>query len=405
MIRSGRDMALSVCIGPTTAQVPGGVVLSGVSRDGEIIVERSQGDLRGHRVVIGKTQPDDHNNPAVLVLPDHLTFVAWQRHGHTDFLSVRVATTTGDVPRPGAGEWLPEVRVTGWEDITYAQVHHLPTRDTSTARSYLVLCRSTLSWWRSTIITIDQGTGAVTWTPPIPVIDHESTQGYLLTATDHGTPGHVRFSAFTHYLRGHEHGVYYGEIDPVTLDVLSRGVVLGNLATGAGLPVTRSELEVVHRPPAGHTAWPLAVRGHPAPPGVLFASWNKAGGLPLYMHSERSGSGWTLHSLGPGGQFVGQSQGSRETYTGGGCYPVPSCGDEAWTVTNHQGGWSLVQWTRSPAWSPVVRHRVSGGREMYRPRPVVAAQPGAGVVVREIDRYGGFADYLTHAVHVPGDPS
>ena len=100
----------------------GQLLLSGVSSRGDITVT-------SHHLTTGKTsvcvlharlQADDHDAPALLVLPDGRYLATYSKHGNDRFMLWRISTRPGD-----ASEWQPEARFDHGSVTTYSNLYRM----------------------------------------------------------------------------------------------------------------------------------------------------------------------------------------------------------------------------------------------------------------------------------------
>ena len=119
------------------------------------------------------------------------------------------------------------------------------------------------------------------------------------------------FALGFHPFSSTHHDIYYGEIHRANgWDVVSRGVVGGNLSTGIGLPLNETSFELVYHAPAGESTRLFNV-GDKA---VVFATFG-ADNVAHYKYASKASGKWIVSDVVNGG-LPFQGTGVRNYYGG-----------------------------------------------------------------------------------------
>ncbi len=123
------------------------------------------------------------------------------------------------------------------------------------------------------------------------------------------------FALGWHPFDGKHHDIYYGEIHRNGLtapwDVVSKGTVVGNMTTGAGLPFDENSFEKVYECPDGYSTRLF----ESSDDCVVFAVFDPANNVADYRYAIKENGVWSNYSICSGGlPFHGQ--GIRNYYGG-----------------------------------------------------------------------------------------
>jgi len=364
--------------------------VGGITSDGSVFAAAHHlREQTTERFVLVRLEPDDHNNPAVLVAPGKPPLAFYARHDADDVLRFRVGERAEDVTA-----WAPERQLTFSGITTYAQVHavgdevHVFTRVGDTAWGY--------AW------SPDWGSS---WSEPVEFIALETDQEtYMPTALlpDGRTlrvaiAGHPKF-----YERQPWHRIGAVVVDLVTGKVTlpSGGDELANVRTGIGLPLRGAQLEPVCEAGSGRTLNVFDV-GRGDVFEIAFSS--KAAGddstedARYQVAAHRNGS-WQVEDLTATGAIFGYIHAGF--YVGGMAFSEEGAGTVF--LSREDGGlWHLERWQRGVDGRWTARPVFAPSTErIVRPWPVRNPEADLEVVALQLERYDG--DYMETLSHLVG---
>jgi hypothetical protein len=259
-------------------------------------------------------QPDDHNNPTFLSLPDHRVMILWSAHTAEPRFYYRVST------RPDSIEELGErktVSVEGYGNFTYPSPFYL----TDAPDSFFLCWRGVK--WHPTIARYslpDANGEIVNELRPTQIIQSTAARPYAKYASN----GKDRI--FFTYTTGHPDNefpnwVYYSELDVNTMELFD--VTGEKLAQVAEQPFKVSQATA--RPPLvvdgpedrKNWVWDLAMDGT-GRPAIAMTRISRDARVHDYYRVSWTGSAWQPTFLGHGGGWFHQNpRGAEKCYSGG----------------------------------------------------------------------------------------
>lgn len=331
------------------------------------------------------TGPDDHANPCILRADGKPPIVFYSRHNEDTLLRYRVGTVVDDLSSMGAEQTIGSV----FANVAYGEafargneVHFFHRTASATAWSYI---RSTD--WMSTHAA------------PREVISY-GYQTYMATAllADGKT---LRCASLGHPQDASslDHQVRYFEIDLATGDLSAPGVgVLGNVQTGANLPLNLAAIPVAYTPTAGDTAgYIFDVSDGPDPEVVFAQKLNDEANTTnsVYKRLIYTGGTWSAQTIcATGGVFGDQVY---RYYVGGACFPRQTPGNVVYTSRTDGRLWYLEKWATADGgatWQ-VTETIDRSATKIFRPAPI----EGDGALTVAYVR-GAYSDYTTYATDI-----
>ena len=176
-------------------------------------------------------EPDDHNNPTFLYLPDHRIMVLWSEHTSKPFWYYRVTTEPDDITTFGEKK---TVSVEGYGNYTYPSPFYM----TDAPDSFFVCWRGVS--WHPTIAKYslpDENGDIVCEIKPTQMVQATGARPYV----KYGSNGKDRiYFTFTtaHPDNDYPNWVYYSEIDINTLDLYD--IYNNRICEGKNLPLGKS---------------------------------------------------------------------------------------------------------------------------------------------------------------------
>lgn len=344
-----------------------------------------------HREQLAQFEADDHNNPALLVVPGKPPICFYSRHDGQEGLHFRIAKAPDDI-----SAWHEERILTFNGSTTYAEVHmcggtiHLFTRVDE------------IRWgWRK---SDDWGQ---TWSEPRDLLSFDTDQqvymGTALLADGEtmrlGVSGHPK-----EYEKKPLHDVWAALVNLRTGEITApaSGKRLGNLFTGSGLDYR--DLELVQRTPADRTVNLIDVSSGPVFE-IGFTSKIKDDHSirdSRYEIAALRDGRWSIETVAMTGKKFGYIDAGF--YVGGMAFPEHAPAGQVYLTREAEGLWHLEHFTRDAnGWH---------GRDLVTPqaarltRPWVITPPDAalGVAALELERYpdDDYMDTLSHLVGAPG---
>lgn len=345
------------------------------------------------RQVLAAFEADDHNNPALFAVPGRPLICFYSRHDAEEGLRYRISTRPLDL-----ADWQPEQSLTFGGSTTYAQVHQVG----ETLHLFTRVNETRWGWCQS-------GDWAKSWDAPRDFLSFDTDQQvYMATALLED--GHTLRVAVSGHPKEYEkkplHDVWACVVDLATGVVSAPGAggTLGNLFSGAGLPLDYTDLELVHRTPADRTANLLDVSRGPEFE-IAFTSKIKDDLTTRdarYHVSTLHGGRWQTDDLVAAGRKFGYIDAGF--YVGGMAFPDGGASGRVYLTREEAGLWHLDLWQREAdgRWS---------GADLVRPGPTRLARPWAvspptsavGVVALALERYDDDSYYgsLSHLVGAP----
>lgn len=345
------------------------------------------------RAQLARFEDDDHNNPALLAVDGKSLICFYSRHDAEEGLRYR----TSKLPLSIA-EWQPEQILTFGGSTTYAEVHvvgqeiHLFTRVDE------------VRWgWRMS------GDWGQTWSLPRDFLSFDTDQQVYMGSALLGDGRTLRIGVSGHpkeYEKKPLHDIWACQVDLVTGAVTTpSGKALGNLRTGAGMPLNYSALELVQRTPADRTVNLLDVSSGPVFE-IAFVSKIKDDNSTRdaqYEIASLRGGKWRIETVVPAGRKFGYIDAGL--YVGGMAFPEGVPDGRVYLTREDVGSWHLEEWRRQPDGRWVGDDLIAPGSvRLTRPWPVTPPSPSLSVVALELERYAddSYYDTLSHLIGASG---
>ncbi len=260
-------------------------------------------------------QPDDHNNPTFLVLPDERVMIFYSRHTDEACFYYRVSTEKGDITTLGE-----EKRLTTNHNTTYPSPFIL-----SDDPNHIYLCWRGLGW-HPTIAQLSmptkEGNVHFTWGPyqmvkstgarPYAKYQSNGKDKILLAYTtghpDNELPNHLYFN--------------YININTLTLEDV-KGRTLSKIAEGPHQVSKRPEYAekypdaVVDAPNDSRNWLWQVVADKDSRPSIAMVRINDAKESHDYVYARWDGNQWQTTFLANGGGHFHQTPGLEKCYSGG----------------------------------------------------------------------------------------
>jgi BNR repeat-containing family member len=378
---------------PRATRIGQTVFFGGVDSGGGIVAARldlSTGQVERHR--LGQFEADDHNNPALLAVDGRPLICFYSRHDAPEGLRYRISGSPLSLD-----SWGAERLLAFGGSTTYAHVHvvdgllHLFTRVDETR------------WgWR---MSADWGE---TWSGPRDLLAFDTDQ-QVYVASARLADGHtLRLAASGHpkeYEKKPLHDVWAALVDLRSGEVRSAsGKSLGNLRTGAGLPLDYPALDLVQRTPPGRTVNLFDVSAGPAFE-IAYVSKIKddhsTRDAQYHVATLRDG-GWQVDTVAPAGRKFGYIDAGF--YVGGMAFPDRGAGS-VYLTREADGLWRLEEWRRDAGGGWIGRDLVTPSEQrLVRPWAISPPDPSLGVVALELEHYpeDDYMGTLSHLIGAPG---
>jgi hypothetical protein len=379
---------------PRATRVEDDVYFGAIESGGGIVAARLNLETRAvERATLAKFEDDDHNNPALLAVPGRPLLCFYSRHDAEEGLRYRRSRAPLDL-----SDWEPEQLLTFGGSTTYAQVHHVADE------LHLFTRVDETRWgWRCST------DWAASWEAPRDFLAFDTDQQVYMATALLGD-GHTLRVAVSGHPKEYEtkplHDVWVCLIDLATGAVTTPngGKLLGNLRTGAGLPLDYGSLELVQRTAVDRTVNLFDVSSGPVFE-IAFVSKIKddhsTRDARYHIAALREG-GWHIDDVAAAGSKFGYIDAGL--YVGGMAFPERAAAGQVYLTREEDGLWHLEQWRRDRdgGWS---------GRNLVTPSPVRLARPwvvwppaaSIGVVALALERYAddSYYDSLSHLVGAP----
>ena len=385
------DMAWCWWTRPRATRIGDVVYFGAMDHEGGIIAatyDVATGDAT--RTRLAGFEDDDHNNPALVAVPGRPLVCFYSRHDAEEGMRFRISTAPLSIE-----DWEPEQVLPFDGSTTYAQVHpvgeelHLFTRLDGPRWAW----RMSADWGRSWEAPRDFLAFDTDWLIYMPTA--LLTDGRTLRVAVSGHPREASSKPL--------HDVWACLVDLVsgTVTLPSSGREIGNLRTGAGLPLNYTELELVQKTPPSRTANLFDVSSGPVfEIGYVTKIKDDFSTRDGWHHvaSLRNG-GWIVEDIAPtGGKFGYIDAGF---YVGSIAFPERAASGQLYLTREEQGRWQLEFWRRSNdgRWTAEALVPPSSAR-LTRPWPVSPPAERLAVVALSLERYADDSYYgsLSHLV-------
>ena len=363
---------------------------AGLDTRGGIVAARLDlrtGELQRQR--LAQFEDDDHNNPALVVDPDRPLACFYSRHDAEEGMRLRISKRPLDL-----SEWEDERILPFSGSTTYAQVHvlgdelHLFTRLDGPRWAWAMSADWGRSWGEPRdFLSFD--TDWLIYMPTAMLAD-----GRTLRVAVSGHPREASAKPL--------HDVWACLVDLVTGAVTSTsGEVLGNLRTGAGLPINYDRLELMAKTPADRTANLFDVSNGPVFE-VGFVSKLKddfsTRDARYHVGSLREGR-WVVEDVAPAGAKFGYVDAGF--YVGGLAFPDRAAAGQVYLTREAGGLWHLELYKRDAGgrWAGTELVRPTATR-LTRPWALTNPTPELAVVALALEHYADDSYYgsLSHLV-------
>ncbi len=378
------DMAWCWWTKPRATRIGDTVYLAAMDHEGGMIActyDVKTGAQR--RARLAAFEDDDHNNPALLAVPGKPLLCFYSRHDAGEGLRYRISAAPLSI-----AAWEPERSLTFGGSTTYAQVHavagelHLFTRVDETRWAW----RRSADWARS-------------WDAPRDFLSFDTDQQvYMATAllADGRT---MRVAVSGHpkeYGNKPLHDVWACVVDLVSGEVMlpSSGRAIGNLRTGARLPLDYTALELVQKTPADRTVNLFDVGSGPMFE-IGYVSKIKDDLTTRdgrhHVASLRDGV-WVIDDIAPTGRKFGYIDAGL--YVGSIAFPERASSGQLYLTREAEGRWHFEYWQRRSdgRWTPTPMC-APGRVRLARPWPVTPPAPELGAVALALEHYADDSYY------------
>lgn len=264
-------------------------------------------------------QPDDHNNPTFLVLPDGRVMIFYSEHTTSPYFYYRVTALPDDLTAFG-----PEkiIDTAGYGDTTYPSPFIL-----SDQPGYFYLLWRGINWHPTVArFTLPDEQGDVAYDMlPKQIVNARTGGG------DTGKRPYAKYESdgkhkifmtytFTHPDNQNPNSLYYSYLDVNTLTLHdANGKQLADVSS-APLQLTNHETDpaylVDRQPEQRNWNWDIAM-DKDGRPIILFARINEEKDQHHYYYAKWTGSAWQLTKLADGGGWFHQHEHKERCYSGG----------------------------------------------------------------------------------------
>lgn len=384
------DMAWCWWTRPRACRIGSTVHFAAIDHGGGMVVATYDlGDGAVRRVRLAEFEDDDHNNPALVAVPGRPLVCFYSRHDAPEGLRYRISTAPLSLE-----EWHPEQVLDFGGSTTYAQVHqvgeelHLFTRVDETRWSW----RLSSDWARS-------------WDAPRDLLAFDTDQQVYMATSLLADGQTMRVAVSGHpkeYERKPLHDVWACMVDLATGSVTlpASGREIGNLRTGAGMPLDYPALELVHRTPADRTANLFDVSSGPVFE-IAYVSKIKDDGSTRdarYHVAALRPTGWQVDDIVPAGRKFGYIDAGL--YVGGMAFPEHAASGQVYLTRESEGSWHFELWRRNEGRWTAEALAAPGPTRMARPWAVSPPAEDLAVVALALERYAedSYFGSLSHLV-------
>jgi hypothetical protein len=387
------DMAWCWWTRPRATRIGSEVYFAALDHQGGMVAARYElGSGAVQRATLAQFEDDDHNNPALLAVAGKPLICFYSRHDAEEGLRYRISTSPLSIDA-----WYPEQTLGFNGSTTYAQVHevagtlHLFTRVNETRWGW----RMSSDWAQS-------------WSPPRDFLAFDTDQQvYMATALladgktmRVGVSGHPK-----EYEQKPLHDVWacLVDLDSGAVTLPSTGNMIGNLKTGAGMPLNYSALELVQKTAADRTVNLFDVSTGPVfEIGYVSKIKDDLTTRDGWHHvaSLRDGH-WVSDDIAPTGRKFGYIDAGL--YVGSIAFPERAASGQLYLTREAEGLWHFEYWQRGDdgRWR-ATQLAAPGPQRLARPWPVSPPSPELAAVALALERYADDSYYgsLSHLVGV-----
>ncbi|MBR5536019.1 MAG: BNR-4 repeat-containing protein [Clostridia bacterium] len=265
---------------------------------------------------------DDHNNPSLLILPDHRVMVIYSQHTEEECFYYRISENPNDVSSFGEEK---VVSTEGFGTVTYPTPFYM----SDTPDAFYLFWRGTA--WHPTMarFTLPDANDDISYEiEPVMYIDARENESVTNRRPYAKYTSNGKDKIYVSYTYAHPdtmetNTLYcsYIDINSLTLHSLT-GEVLTDI-TSNPFKITNAETNpaiVVNRTDAiRNWNWEIELT-EDEKPVVLYVGISKNGKSHLYYHAEWTGEDWTITYIDDGGQwFHDNTKGAEKCYSGGLC--------------------------------------------------------------------------------------
>lgn len=349
-------------------------------------------------------QPDDHDNPTFLVLPDERVMIFYSRHTDEACFYYRVSRNPGDITSLGE-----EKRIATSHNTTYPSPFILSDDPTS-----IYLCWRGINWHptlaKLSIPDSDDNTN-FTW-GPYQIVQSSGARPYAKYLSN------GKDKIYLTYTTGHPDNenpnyVYFNYIDVKTLQLEDvKGNVLSKIANGAfrvdksANYVSTYPNTIVDNSSYRDWVWQVAkdAEGNPA---VAMVRINSGKTSHEYYYARWTGSEWKKTFLANGGGHFHQTSGLEMCYSGGMALD-PEKPNEVYCsvpVTGDNGKvYEIVKYVVDEATGEVEATPVTRNSLKNNARPYIL--PGsANSALRLVWMHGDYYDWIVSSTRPKGYPT
>lgn len=385
------DMAWCWWTRPRASRVGDAIYFAALDHEGGMVAARHEpGTGAVQRNRLARFEDDDHNNPALLAVEGKPLVCFYSRHDAEEGLRYRISTSPLSLDA-----WHPEQRLSFNGSTTYAQVHdaggtlHLFTRVNETRWGW---CMST-DW-------------AETWSAPRDFLSFATDQQVYM-ATSLLADGRTMRVAVSGHPKEYEkrplHDVWACIVDLETgaVTLPTDGKEIGNLKTGAGMPLDYPALDLVHKTADDRTVNLFDVSSGPVfEIGYVSKIKDDLSTRDGWHHVAALRNGrWVVEDIAPTGRKFGYIDAGL--YVGSIAFPERAAAGQLYLTREAEGLWHLEFWQRDGdgRWTATPLC-VPGPQRLARPWPVSPPAKGLGVVALSLERYAddSYFGSLSHLV-------
>ena len=349
-------------------------------------------------------QPDDHDNPTFLVLPDERIMIFYSRHTDEACFYYRVSQKPGDITTLGA-----EVRLATAQNTTYPSPFILSDDPT-----HIYLCWRGINW-HPTIAQMSipdaQDKANFTW-GPYQMVQSTGARPYC-KYTSNG-----KDKIYLTYTTGHPDNeypnyVYYNYVDVNGLQLKDiKGTVLSTIANGAH-NVNKTTYQsnypyaVVDAPTDQRDwVWQTAIDkdGNPV---IAMVQISNDKGTHNYYYAKWTGSAWRKTFLANGGGKFHQTAGLELCYSGGMAIDDanPNVVYCSVPVTGTSGSvYEIIKYTLDSNGTVTSTEQITTNSKLNNSRPYVITNSGNSPL-RLAWMHGNYYDWIVSVTRPQGYPT